>query len=192
MKSVCVYCGSSDLVQPKFLEAATEMGRAIAGRGLQLVFGGGSTGLMGAVANAALDSGGEVFGVIPQHFNKPELAHNGLTRLELVEDMHQRKARMIALSDAFIALPGGFGTLEELFEALTWAQIGLHKKAIGLLNVYGYFDALLDFLQHANREGFTFHEHQGLYRQANAPETLLDALASFEPPSGLERWMARG
>jgi len=164
MKSVCVYCGSSDLVDGKYLKTANEMGRAIAGRGLKLVFGGGSSGLMGALASSALESGGEVIGVITQQFNKAELAHNGLSRFEVVDNMHQRKARMIELSDAFVALPGGFGTMEELFEVLTWAQIGLHSKAIGLLNAHSYFDSLFDFFNQAKSEGFIFHENHELYR----------------------------
>jgi uncharacterized protein (TIGR00730 family) len=191
MKSICVYCGSSDLVGDKYLEAARGMGQAIARRKLQLVFGGGRTGLMGVVADAVLGLGGEVVGVIPEQFNNAALAHNGLTRLELVGDMHQRKARMIELADAFIALPGGFGTMEETFEALTWAQIGLHHKPIGLLNVDGYFDDLLKFLGRAKQDGFIFHEHQGLYRQARQPNALLDALEAYRVPQGLERWLER-
>lgn len=191
MKAVCVFCGSSDEVGEKYIQAARHMGEAMAAKGLQLVFGGGSTGLMGAVADAVLDAGGEVIGVLPEHFNKPELAHSRLTRLELVDGMHARKARMAELADAFAALPGGFGTLEEFFEILTWAQIGLHKKPVGLLNVHSYFNDLLKFLEHANKEGFTFWEHQKLYRQAEQPEALLDALATYQPPEGLERWMER-
>jgi uncharacterized protein (TIGR00730 family) len=191
MKAVCVYCGSSDEVPKKYIEAARDMGAAMAARGLQLVYGGGSTGLMGAVADAVLEAGGEVIGVLPVHFNKPELAHGRLTKLELVDGMHPRKARMAELADAFIALPGGLGTLEEVFEALTWAQIGLHAKGIGFLNVYGYYDHLLKFLDHANKEGFTFWEHQKLYQQADTPEALLDHLAAYQPPDGLERWLQR-
>ncbi|MCL5428621.1 MAG: TIGR00730 family Rossman fold protein [Chloroflexi bacterium] len=191
MKAVCVFCGSSDEVGAKYIEVARHMGEVMAGRRLQLIFGGGSTGLMGAVADAVLDAGGEVIGVLPEHFNKPSMAHSRLTRLELVNGMHTRKARMAELADAFVALPGGFGTLEELFETLTWAQIGLHRKPVGLLNVYSYFDDLLKFLAHANKEGFTFWEHQKLYSQAERPEELLDALAAYQPPEGLERWMQR-
>ncbi len=191
MKAVCVFCGSSDEVGAKYIEVARHMGEVMAQRKLQLIFGGGSTGLMGAVADAVLDASGEVIGVLPEYFNKPELAHSRLTRLELVDGMHARKARMTELADAFVALPGGFGTLEELFETLTWAQIGLHKKPVGLLNVYSYFDDLLKFLNHANKEGFTFWEHQKLYSQAEQPEDLLDALAAYQPPEGLERWMQR-
>jgi len=191
MKAVCVFCGSSDEVGEKYIKAARQMGEVMATRGLQLVFGGGSTGLMGAVADAVLDAGGEVIGVLPEHFNKPELAHSRLTRLELVDGMHARKARMAELADAFVALPGGFGTLEEFFEILTWAQIGLHTKPVGLLNVHAYFNDLLKFLNHANKEGFTFWEHQSLYRQAEKPEELLDALAAYQSPEGLERWLQR-
>lgn len=191
MKTVCVFCGSSDEIDERYIKAAHHMGEVMAARGLQLVFGGGSTGMMGAVADAVLDAGGEVIGVLPEHFNKPSMAHNRLTRLELVDGMHARKARMAELADAFVALPGGFGTLEEFFEILTWAQIGLHRKPVGLLNVYSYFDELLVFLEHANKEGFTFWEHQKLYSQAEQPEELLDALAAYHPPEGLERWMQR-
>lgn len=191
MKAVCVFCGSSGEVGERYIEAARSIGEVMAARKLQLVFGGGSTGLMGAVADAVLDAGGEVIGILPEHFNKPSMAHNRLTRLELVDGMHARKARMAELADAFVALPGGFGTLEELFETLTWAQIGLHSKPVGLLNVYSYFDELLKFLEHANQEGFTFWEHQKLYIQAENPEVLLDALATYHPPEGLERWMQR-
>lgn len=191
MKSICVYCGSSDEVGAKYLEVARHTGEVIAARGLQLIFGGGSTGLMGAVADAVLAAGGEVIGILPVHFNRPELAHAHLTRLELVADMGTRKARMTELADAFIALPGGFGTMEEMFETLTAAQIGLHVKPIGLLNVYGYYDHLLKFLEHANKEGFTFWEHQKLYAQAGTPEELIDKLDTYAPPEGLERWLQR-
>lgn len=192
MKAVCVYCGSSDEVPAHYIEAARHMGEVMAARGLQLIFGGGSTGLMGAVADAVLDAGGEVIGVLPLHFNKPELAHARLTRMELVDGMHPRKARMAELADAFVALPGGFGTLEELFEAMTWAQIGLHSKPIGLLNVHGYYDHLLKFLEHANKEGFTYWEHQKLYTHSDDAEKLLDVLAAYQSPEGLDLWMQRG
>lgn len=191
MKAVCVFCGSADGVDSQYIAAARHMGEAMAARGLQLIFGGGSTGMMGAVADAMLEAGGEVVGVLPLHFNKPSMAHQRLTRLELVDGMHPRKARMAELADAFVALPGGFGTLEELFEALTWAQIGLHTKPVGLLNVNGYFDHLLKFLDHANKEGFTFWEHQKLYSQAQEPDVLLNSLAAYVPPENLARWMDR-
>jgi uncharacterized protein (TIGR00730 family) len=191
MNSICVYCGSSDKIHPAYIEAAIELGRVIASRELKLVYGAGSTGLMGAVADSVLQNGGEVVGVIPEIFNSPNLAHHGLTRLEIVEDIPIRKARLAELSDAFIALPGGFGTLEELFEILTWAQIGLHQKPVGLLNVRQYYNPLLDMIQQANAEGFIYSEHQSLFTTADDPDTLLDALTNHDHPEGLERWLTR-
>lgn len=191
MKSICVYCGSADRLRPEYLSAARQMGAAIAARGLELVFGGGKTGLMGAVADGALDSGGQVTGVIPGYFNTPQLAHGGLTRMEVVETIHQRKARMVELADAFIALPGGYGTLEEFFEVLTWAQIGLHRKPIGLLNARGYYDPLLEMIEHVRAEGFIYAEHTGLFSAAEQPEALLAALENHIPPEGLEKWVER-
>jgi len=186
-----VYCGSSDEVHPTYLDAARETGAALARRGLTLVYGGGRTGLMGAVADGALAAGGQVIGVIPEMFHNPTLAHPGLTRLEVVPDMHTRKARMIALADALIALPGGYGTFEELFEALTWAQIGLHRKPIGLLNVRDYFSPLLEMVHRAAQEGFLYAEHQALFRHAGHPDALIEALRAYTPPDGLERWVQR-
>jgi len=191
MNSICVYCGSSDKINPTYTEAAYELGNVIASRGITVVYGAGSTGLMGAVANGALENGGEVIGVIPEIFNTPNLAHQGLTRLEIVEDMHKRKARLAEISDAFVALPGGFGTFEELFEILTWAQIGLHKKPVGLLNVRSYFDPLMAAIDFACREGFIYNEHQALFTAADNPVTLLDALSNHAHPDGLERWLTR-
>jgi hypothetical protein len=191
MKSVCVYCGSSDKMHQDYLEAARQMGAALAGRGLQLLYGAGRTGLMGALADGALEAGGEVIGIIPAIFNTPQLAHCGLTRLEVVESMHQRKTRLAELADAFIALPGGYGTFEEFFEILTWAQIGLHSKPIGLLNSHHYFDPLLAMVEHARAEGFIYDEHRALFTWAESPAVLLDALASHRPPESLERWLRR-
>lgn len=191
MKTICVYCGSSDKIKPAFTRAAYELGEVIASKGLQLVYGAGSTGLMGAVANGTLENGGQVVGVIPELFNTPRLAHQGLTRLEVVDDMHQRKARLADLADAFVALPGGFGTLEELFEILTWAQIGLHQKPVGLLNILQYYDPLIEMINRANLEGFIYQEHRGLFTAADDPHTLLDALANHNHPNGLERWLTR-
>jgi uncharacterized protein (TIGR00730 family) len=191
MNSICVYCGSSDKIHPAFIVAAQELGKVIASRQLKLVYGAGSTGLMGAVADSALKNGGEVVGVIPQIFNSPKLAHQGLTRLEIVDDIHIRKARLAELSDAFVALPGGFGTLEELFEILTWAQIGLHQKPVGLLNVRQYYNPLLDMIQQANAEGFIYSEHQSLFTTSEDPNLLLDALTNHDHPEGLERWLTR-
>lgn len=191
MNSVCVFCGSSDRISSDYLAAAYAMGVAIAGRGLRLVYGAGSTGLMGAVAEGALSGGAEVVGVIPELFHNPTLAHFGLTKLEVTPDMHARKARMYSLADAFVALPGGLGTMDELFESLTWAQIGLHRKAVGLLNVNGYFDHLLAFLGRVQVDGFIYQEHAELIRTHAEPDALLTALASYEPPDGLEKWVAR-
>jgi uncharacterized protein (TIGR00730 family) len=174
-----------------YLEAARQMGAALAGRGLQLLYGAGRTGLMGALADGALEAGGEVIGIIPAIFNTRQLAHRGLTRLEVVESMHQRKTRLAELADAFIALPGGYGTFEEFFEILTWAQIGLHSKPIGLLNSHHYFDPLLAMVEHARAEGFIYDEHRALFTWTESPAVLLDALASHHPPVGLERWLRR-
>jgi uncharacterized protein (TIGR00730 family) len=191
MKSICVYCGSSDKVRPDYLKAAWQMGASIGSRGLRLIYGAGSTGLMGAVAEGALQAGGEVVGVLPAMFNTPQLAHTGLTRLEIVETIHIRKARMVELADAFIAMAGGFGTWEELFEILTWAQIGLHDKPIGLLNTLGYFNPILSLIEHAYAEGFIYSEHRDLYTYADQADSLLDLLAGHRRPPGLERWVTR-
>lgn len=191
IKKICVYCGSSDRISKEYLEHARQLGEAVARRGWQLWYGAGSTGLMGAVADGALQQGGEVIGVIPQLFNTPVLAHQNLTRLEVVKTMHQRKARLARQADAFIALPGGYGTFEEFFEILTWAQIGLHAKPVGLLNTRQYFAPLLAMVEHARREGFIYDEHRSLFLAEAEPEALLDALESFQAPSGLERWLSR-
>jgi uncharacterized protein (TIGR00730 family) len=191
MESICVYCGSSDKINPEYLSAAFQLGASVAARGLKLWYGAGSTGLMGAVADGALEAGGEVIGVIPVMFNTPKLAHTGLTRLEIVETIHQRKQRLADQADAFIALPGGFGTFEELFEILTWAQIGLHQKPVGLLNVRHYFDPLLAMVDHARAEGFIYAEHRALFKNDELPDRLLDELESYLPPEKLERWLTR-
>jgi hypothetical protein len=191
MQTICVYCGSSDRIPAVYLEAARQLGALLADRGLTLVYGAGCTGIMGTLADAVLEAGGKAFGVIPLMFNTPQLVHKNLTRLEVVADMHIRKARLVELADAFIALPGGFGTLDELFEILTWAQIGLHRKPIGLLNTQGYFDALLEWIEHARLEGFIYEEHRALFTHAATPKDLLEALASHRAPPGLERWLTR-
>lgn len=189
--TICVYCGSSDKINPAYLEAAGEMGAAIARSGYSLVYGAGCTGLMGAVANGALEAGGEVIGVIPSYFNTPKLAHAGLSRLEVVDTIHQRKARMAELAGAFIALPGGYGTFEELFEILTWAQIGLHAKPVGLLNTLGYFDPLVAMVEQARQEGFIYAEHRALFTVAEGPDELLARLKGYRPLTGDNRWMTR-
>lgn len=191
MKTICVYCGSSDRVPAVYLDSAYEMGQVIGRQGLRLVYGAGKTGLMGAVADGVLSEGGEVIGVIPQLFNTPQLAHARLTRLEVVADMHTRKARLIELADAMVALPGGYGTFEEFFEALTWAQIGLHSKPIGLLNVQHYFEPLLKMVSHAQAEGMIYDVHRALFVQAETPAALLAELQAHQRPPGLERWLTR-
>jgi uncharacterized protein (TIGR00730 family) len=191
IKTLTVYCGSSDHVPEIYLDAARQMGESIARHGLRLAYGAGSTGLMGALADSVLQAGGEVVGVIPALFNTPRLAHQNLTELQVVESMHQRKARLVELGDAFVALPGGFGTLEEFFEILTWAQIGLHQKPIGLLNTRRYYQPLLELIQHAKAEGMIYSEHEALFVHEEMPEALIDALQSFQNPQGLERWRKR-
>lgn len=191
MHSICIYCGSSDRMPALYRTAAQEMGQTLAQRGLQLIYGAGRTGLMGVVADAVLEAGGSVVGVIPQMFNTPALVHTGLSCLEVVDSMHLRKARMAQLADAFIALPGGFGTLDEFFEILTWAQIGLHQKPIGLLNIQGFFDPLLRWVEHAESEGFIYTEHRHLFTWADRPDALVAALENHHSPEGLERWLTR-
>ncbi len=190
MNALCVYCGSADHVPEKYLHAAQRMGKALARRGLTLIYGGGKTGLMGALADAVLAAGGQVVGVIVETMNTPALAHAGLTRMEVTATIHQRKARMYALADGYIALPGGYGTLDELFETLTWAQIGEHAKPVGLLDVDGYYQPLLQMLDKAAAEGFIFPEHRRALLYAADPDDLLDAMEVFDPPvEAVRRWM---
>jgi len=190
LQSVCVFCGSSQRAARKYLDAAAAMGRFLARQGCRIVYGGGRTGLMGALADAALAAGGEVIGILPEHFYSPELVHTGLTRLEVVPDMHTRKARMHALADAFIALPGGLGTWEELFETLTWAQIGLHSKPVGLLNAYGFYTPLLRFLRQAREEGFLYKDHEAMLVVGETPEALWERLLAYRPnPKAVEAWL---
>ena len=191
MKSICIYCGSSDRIPSAYLDAARQMGHLLAQRGLTLIYGAGCTGIMGVLADAVLEKGGEVVGVIPKMFNTPALVHKNLTRLEVVPDMHARKARLSGMADGFIALPGGYGTLDEFFEILTWAQIGLHQKPIGLLNTNGFFDTLLDWIEVARLQGFIYEEHRSLFACAVTPCDLLDALDNHHPPVGLQRWLTR-
>jgi len=169
------------------------MGETLARRGLTLIYGGGRTGLMGALADGILESGGQVIGVIVESMNTPALAHPGITRLEVTPLIHQRKARMYELADAYAALPGGYGTLDELFETLTWAQIGVHAKPVGLLNVNGYFDPLLVMLDRAEAEGFIYPEHRQSLLCAAQPDALLDAMNGHQPPvDAVKRWMRQG
>ena len=193
LKSICVYCGSSDTVAPGYLAAARQMGQVLAESGIRLVFGGGKTGLMGEVADGVIEAGGEVVGVIIPSMNTPTLAHMGLTRMDVVPDMHARKARMHELSNGYIALPGGFGTLDELFETITWAQVGAHEKPIGLLNANNYYDPLLLALRHSVREGFIFHEHLDSLACDPDPRQLLKSMKNHRHPSeATRRWMREG
>ena len=178
MKSIAVYCGANPGASPVYAEAARALGRALVAHNIALVFGGGHVGLMGIIADEVLRLGGEVSGVIPQQLVDRELAHPGLTRLFVVKDMHERKAMMAQLSDGFIALPGGMGTLEELFEMLTWSQLGIHGKPIGVLNVEGFYDQLVGFLEHARREAFIKPEHAHLMMVESDPEAMLKRFMS--------------
>lgn len=188
MRRICVFCGSSVGARAAYREAATAMGRTLARRGLGLVYGGGGVGLMAAAADAALAAGGEVVGVIPRALELRELAHPGLSQLVVVGSMHERKAKMASLADGFVALPGGMGTLEELAEILTWAQLGLHAKPCGLLDVDGYYDPLIAFFDRAVAEGFLRPEHRRLLVVGSDPEALLDRFEAWRPPH-VEKWI---
>jgi uncharacterized protein (TIGR00730 family) len=188
MKRVCVFCGSSTGTNPAYLEAARRTGRTLARRGIGVVYGGGGVGLMAAVADAALEAGGEVVGVIPRALQLRELAHGGLTTLHVVGSMHERKAKMAELAEGFVALPGGMGTLEEFAEILTWAQLGLHVRPCGLLDVAGYYRPLVAFFDHAEAEGFLRPEHRALVLSAEDPDTLVDRFLVWQPPK-LQRWI---
>lgn len=185
---LCVFSGSSAGARPEYREAAELLGRELGTRGIALVYGGASIGLMGAVADAALRANGSVTGVIPQALAEKEIAHTGLSTLHIVGSMHERKARMADLADGFVALPGGWGTLDELFEVLTWAQLGLHAKPCALLNICGYFDPLLTFLAHTMAEGFVRPEHGARLVVESSPDRLLDRLERWAPPSPSTKW----
>jgi uncharacterized protein (TIGR00730 family) len=185
LRAVCVFAGSSPGADPAFAEAAAALGTAIARRGMGMVYGGASVGLMGAAADAALAVGGEVVGVIPRALGRRELAHPGLSELVVVETMHERKAMMAGRADAFAALPGGIGTLEELVEVLTWTGLRIHDKPVGLLDVVGYWGPLAALLDHAVARGFLRPEHRATLLSATDPHALLDALAAWQPsPAG--------
>ncbi len=190
MNSVCVYCGSNLGGPPVYRQVAEALGRELAGRGLRLIYGGGNIGLMGALANAALAAGGEVVGVIPDDLLRKEVGHRGVTELHVVGSMHQRKQMMADLSDGFIALPGGLGTLEELFEALTWSQLSLHIKPCGLLNVDGFFDALLAYLDHARDQRFIKPVHRALLLEESDPAALLERMLTYESTHD-DKWIER-
>ena len=188
MRRVCVYAGSNPGSDPTYAEAAAALAGELAARGIGLVYGGGRVGLMGVLADTVLDAGGEAIGVMPQALVAREIAHPRLTELKVVGSMHERKAQMAELSDAFVALPGGIGTLEELIEVYTWSQLGIHDKACGVLNVRGYYDGLAAFLDHAVDEGFLRAQHRAVLSVADDPADLLDALAAFEPPR-VGKWL---
>jgi uncharacterized protein (TIGR00730 family) len=192
MQRLCVFCGSSTGSQPAYRESARLLGELLVARDLGLVYGGGQIGLMGVLADAVLQAGGQVIGVIPQSLVDKELAHAGLTELRVVATMHQRKALMADLADGFIALPGGFGTADELFEILTWAQLGLHAKPIGLVNVEGFFDPLLAWLDHTVEEQLVRPEHRQLLLQAEDAQRLLELVLAYRPAETRTKWIAEG
>lgn len=181
MKSLCVYCGASNSVAQVYVAAAQALASELVRDGIALIYGGGNVGLMGVIADEVMRLGGEVTGVIPQALMEKEVGHRAITRLHVVDDMHQRKAMMADLSDGFIAMPGGIGTLEELFEVLTWSQLGLHDKPIGLLNVDGFYDGLIAFAQHLVSQKFLKPAHAQLMMHEAQPAALLARFAAFVP-----------
>jgi len=187
---LCIFCGSSPGARPDYGNATVELAQLLAGRGIGVVYGGASVGLMGLLADTVLDAGGEVIGVIPEALEAKEISHRGLSELRVVGSMHERKALMAELSEGFIALPGGSGTLEELFEVFTWAQLGLHHKPCALLNVAGYYDGLTTFLDHAVEERFLRAEHRAMLLCEDTPAAVLDALDLYEPPA-VDKWIDR-
>ena len=188
LKRICVFCGSHFGKDPAYSAAAVELGGRLAERGLGLVYGGGAVGLMGVLADAVMAAGGEVIGVIPRSLRDREVAHHGLTELQVVDSMHQRKQLMYAQADAVVALPGGIGTLDELFESLTWNQLGIHLKPAGLLNVGGYFDPLIAMLDRTFEQGFLGRRYADFLLLDSSVAGLLDALAAYRPPAG-EVWV---
>jgi uncharacterized protein (TIGR00730 family) len=192
MRRLCVFCGSSVGRRADYAAAARQLGAALARRGTGLVYGAGDIGLMGMLADAALQAGGEVIGVIPHALVDREVSHEGLTQRHIVSTMHERKALMADLADGFAALPGGYGTADEFFEVLTWAQLGLHAKPIGLLNTAGYFDPLLAWLDRMLKDGFLQTEHRALLLVENEVERLLDSLAAYKPAEQRAKWIDVG
>ena len=190
MTSLCVFCGSSPGASPAYAAAAVALGAELAARGTILVYGGGKVGIMGKLADACLAGGGQVIGVIPQHLWDREVGHTGVTRMHVVASMHERKARMAELADAFLALPGGIGTMEEFFEVWTWGQLGLHAKPLGLLNAGGYFDPLIRFLDHMVDEGFLRPDQRDVVLVGEDVAALLDRLSAARP-APRERWLGR-
>lgn len=190
MKSICIFCGSSDSVHADYKTAAYQTGKLLAEKRIRLVYGGGKTGLMGAVANGAVEAGGEVIGVIIPSMNTAALAHTGLTRMDVALDMHSRKARMHELAEGYIALPGGFGTWDELFETVTWAQTGAHEKPVGMLNVRKYYNPLLAAMDHAVAEGFIYPEHRNAICCESDPNQLLISMEKYDHPrEAVKRWL---
>ena len=181
MNRLAIYCGSATPADPRFVELAREVGQTLAQRNIGIVYGGGKAGLMGALADGALAAGGEVIGVIPTALVGRELAHHGLTELHIVETMHQRKQAFTDLSDGFITLPGGVGTMDELWEAVSWAQLGYHANPVGLLNAFGYYDGLIEFNRHMAEVGFVRAAHRGIVIAADTLDELLEKMANFTP-----------
>ncbi len=190
MKYICIYCGSSSGRSPEYIDYATVLAKELVTRNIGLVYGGASVGIMGIIANTVLDGGGEVIGVIPQSLVDKEVSHTGLTELKVVNTMHERKAIMAELSDGFMALPGGLGTIEELFEVLTWSQLGFHKKPCSLLNIKQYYNSLLLFLDHAVEEQFIKPIHREMLLVKDDPSKLLDAMDEYNPPN-VDKWIGR-
>jgi uncharacterized protein (TIGR00730 family) len=189
LRWLAVFCGANAGSRPLYSEMAAALGHTLARRGLGLVYGGGSVGLMGTLARTVRDAGGAVVGIIPAPLTPREVSGEQIGELRVVATMHERKAAMAALADGFVALPGGFGTLDELFEAITWGQLGIHGKPVGLLNIAGYFDPLLSFVDRAIAEGFVLPKYRQLIVVAATPDALLDELAAYQPPPGLVRWL---
>ena len=181
IRRICVFCGSSYGIGSIYKEAATQLGHILVSNNIGLVYGGGDVGLMGTIADTVFKNGGEVIGIIPRHLAEKEVAHRGISDLRIVNSMHERKALMEKLSDAFIAMPGGFGTIEEIFEAITWAQLELHVKPCGFLNINGFFDKLFDFINMVSTEGFIQNGYLDLIQKDNSPLKLLQKLTCYQP-----------
>ncbi|TBU88512.1 TIGR00730 family Rossman fold protein [Stutzerimonas kirkiae] len=190
LRSICVFCGANTGANPAYQAAASELGRIFAANHIRLIYGGGAVGLMGVVADACMAAGGEVIGIIPQSLKNSEIGHEGLTRLEVVDGMHARKARMAELAEGFIALPGGLGTLEELFEVWTWGQLGYHSKPMGLLDVHGFYSKLSHFLDHLVDERFVRQEQRAMLQRSESPLELLELMSAWQP-SADTRWGKR-
>jgi uncharacterized protein (TIGR00730 family) len=191
VQRICVFCGASPGARPEYAQATTELASLLAAEGVGVVYGGGGVGLMGVLADAVIAEGGEIIGVIPRALVDREIAHRDVTDMRVVASMHERKALMAELADAFVALPGGLGTLEELFEVYTWAQLGLHRKPCALLNVEGYYDGIAGFLSQAVEERFLREEHREMLMVEREPRGLIERLREFEPDSVLPKWIDR-